>query len=1698
MKKAKLGLAVAAALFAQNALAQSTEQQVRVSVEKVEGNNYQAKIYYRSSDGSGATGLGLRFHYPSSLVTMAAPTLDFSEENVGVSEEPDSDVGSDFDSNPLTDNFYTAAWFVLSGANWPLQRDLETLLLTFDFALKDGANPAQIPFNFTASSVSTGYTFAPTNFLQRLPDINVAPAGADKVVNLNEEQTHTLSQADFGFTDEDSNTFIAVKISSLPNAGSLKLNGTDVEVGQLVEIANLSSLVFTPAANASGNAYSTFTFQVKDNGADPTTGKSGSIDLDPVPNSFTFNVAAVNDAPSGSNNTVQLNEDGDYTFAAADFGFSDTDDTPENNFASLTLTSLPSVGALTLNGAGVTIGQQVPVAQISTLVYTPSANLNGANAASFTFQVGDDGGTDSGGIAIDGAPKTMTLSVSSVNDAPVGTDKGISILEGNTRSFAIADFGLTDPNDATPNALLNVIIQSLPAQGSLKLNNVDVAINDIIPAASLANLVYTPPVGVTGAAIANFSFKVQDNGGTSNNGSDTAVASNTISLSVTDINSAPSGASNTISLNENAFHDFAANEFGFTDSADTPPNALSAVRISSLPSSGALTLSGGAVSVGQEVGVGQISNLRFTPAAHGNGATYANFTFQVKDDGGTQEGGVDLDPTPRTITLNVASINSAPTGANNSVSVLEDEEHTFSSADFGFSDSNDTPANTLSTVIIDSLPGAGTLKLNGNAVTAGQSVPAASLGQLVYAPAANKFGDAYASFTFRVQDNGGVANGGLDTDASARTITVNVSAVNDWPAGSDKLLTVNENASLNLQVDDFGFKDVVDGANAGQLKAVQIVSLPAVGSLTLDGNAVAEDQLIQVADLPDLAFTPVAHENGEDYAQLVFRVQDDGGTAQGGVDLQVTTSTLSFDVRAANSAPVGVSNETTILEGASYTFSAAAFGFSDTLDNPQNTLLAVKIASLPAKGELLLDDTAVVAEQSIPTASLAQLVYKPAAHGNGDDYANFTFQVQDNGGTEFGGKDLDQVAKTFNFDVTAINSAPAGSNLSVNIAPNGSYTFSQSSFGFSDVNDAPAPNNFLSVTLDTVPGNEQGELLLNDAPVTAGSIIPLADLVNLVYTPPEGETANNFASITFRVKDNGGVENEGKDTDITARTISFNVGFIPPDETPPSSTPPAVTDQVNDLNGDIDAIEAIEIVEGQAPSDEVVNQVGNALDKTNALAQQVTETLPEGEAGVGVALTALDSMSRTLTASAKVSSGGGAVSNTAATNSINSVATVLNALSTRTESITPQQRATVQALASTTVSNSSNLIRAGATNDELVSMVAATSAVINAASAAGGELTTELVAQAEALVTKAVKTGMSSFAPGVDVEDPVQLGNLLRTNPDALQFAIDASVAVKSRIKPDAAAVDQELASRGIEGAASANLTSVLNAVSNPDGITVGGSSASEVLLSALVQFLTGGAQALTTDGGLQTLALSTGGIDLAIDSLTGTVIITAPGEKYSAAIANTKIVSASVPEGLSFMRDGRALIVANGVAMELAPIALDLIGFTNAVEKAGFNMTLRDGGLVDINISANERFVGVFAFDNISNATGSCGATTIVEPTGALNAPSYAFGLNCANGVQQRIVPFVHDAVFYRSVAGYGLTMSTDRNTGIVTIPTIGKYKPSFFVSKLTASEETYLTANKDARGSAFKEMDLNGDGLADIVFYTAAGAQVLYKVAQ
>jgi hypothetical protein len=134
----------------------------------------------------------------------------------------------------------------------------------------------------------------------------------------------------------------------------------------------------------------------------------------------------------------------------------------------------------------------------------------------------------------------------------------------------------------------------------------------------------------------------------------------------------------------------------------------------------------------------------------------------------------------------VTSVNDAPAGTDKTVTTPEDTPYTFAGADFGFSDATDSPANNLTAVKITALPAAGSLRLSGVAVTAGQTISAANIaaGNLKFTPAANASGAGYASFTFLVQDDGGTANGGVDLDQTPNTITVNVTAVNDTPTNN--------------------------------------------------------------------------------------------------------------------------------------------------------------------------------------------------------------------------------------------------------------------------------------------------------------------------------------------------------------------------------------------------------------------------------------------------------------------------------------------------------------------------------------------------------------------------------------------------------------------------------------------------------------------------------------------------------------------------------------------------------------------------------------------------------------------------------------------------------------------------------------------------------------------------------------------------
>jgi hypothetical protein len=288
--------------------------------------------------------------------------------------------------------------------------------------------------------------------------------------------------------------------------------------------------------------------------------------------------------------------------------------------------------------------------------------------------------------------------------------------------------------------------------------------------------------------------------------------------------------------------------------------------------------------------------LRFTPVAGASGAAYANFTFRVQDDGGTANGGVDLDPTARTMTVNVSAVNDAPSGASNTVTMLEDGAYVFAAADFGFSDAD---GNALAAVKISSVPAGGALTNNGVAISAGQSVSAADIaaGLLRFTPAPDANGSGYASFTFQVQDDGGTANGGVAVDPTARTMTVNVTAVNDAPSGTNNTVTLQQGGSYVFSAADFGFSDREGNAFIG----VVVTAAPPGGVIMDNGAPVAAGQTVSAADIAAglVRYVPVAGASGSPYTSLAFRVQDSGGTANGGADTDPFARTIAINVIAS-------------------------------------------------------------------------------------------------------------------------------------------------------------------------------------------------------------------------------------------------------------------------------------------------------------------------------------------------------------------------------------------------------------------------------------------------------------------------------------------------------------------------------------------------------------------------------------------------------------------------------------------------------------------------------------------------------------------------------------------------------------------------------------------------------------------------------
>ncbi len=137
-----------------------------------------------------------------------------------------------------------------------------------------------------------------------------------------------------------------------------------------------------------------------------------------------------------------------------------------------------------------------------------------------------------------------------------------------------------------------------------------------------------------------------------------------MTVTVTDVNDAPTSSGLAVTTKEDTAHSFTAAEFTF---ADVDGDALHSLRIDTLPATGTLTLDGAAVIAGQVIPAAGIATLVYTPAANANGDV--SFTFSLSD--GTAFGA------PATATVSVTDVNDAPTSSGLAVTTKEDTAHSF-------------------------------------------------------------------------------------------------------------------------------------------------------------------------------------------------------------------------------------------------------------------------------------------------------------------------------------------------------------------------------------------------------------------------------------------------------------------------------------------------------------------------------------------------------------------------------------------------------------------------------------------------------------------------------------------------------------------------------------------------------------------------------------------------------------------------------------------------------------------------------------------------------------------------------------------------------------------------------------------------------------------------------------------------------------
>ena len=271
---------------------------------------------------------------------------------------------------------------------------------------------------------------------------------------------------------------------------------------------------------------------------------------------------------------------------------------------------------------------QPAVATNGTLTFTPAADAFGVAAITVTAR--DDGGTANGGTDMS-APRTFTVTIAAVNDAPsfsAGSDQ--TLLEDSGAKSLSGWATAISPGPANESS-----------QDVTFFADVDnPALFAVQPAVTPSGkLTYTPAANANG--VATVKVHVHDDGGTANGGIDDT-AEQTFTVTVGPVNDAPSfsaGPDQTV-----------VSLVGAQSIADWASNIQPGPADESSQNVTFIVINDNSGLFSAQPAVTANGTLTFTPTLLAIGS--ATVTVRAVDNGGTASGGSDTSP-PQTFTITI-------------------------------------------------------------------------------------------------------------------------------------------------------------------------------------------------------------------------------------------------------------------------------------------------------------------------------------------------------------------------------------------------------------------------------------------------------------------------------------------------------------------------------------------------------------------------------------------------------------------------------------------------------------------------------------------------------------------------------------------------------------------------------------------------------------------------------------------------------------------------------------------------------------------------------------------------------------------------------------------------------------------------------------------------------------------------------------